>query len=71
MGKCPKCGKEISHLNTMWMEMLTGIVSWNDEFMDFEEREREADEDGVVLLCPLCNEEVGYSEADAEKILKE
>jgi len=61
--------KEISYLNAVWRETITGEVFWHD-ILDFEECAREVDEDSVVLECPLCNEEVGYSEADAEKILK-
>jgi len=56
MARCPKCGKEISNMNVIWRDPALEEVFWDD--------------DGLVFKCPVCCEDVGYNEADAEKILK-
>lgn len=78
MGKCPSCGKEIEYLEGVRRVKIMEEFYWDGKDMDFialnagmsAEQEREVEDGMLILLCPLCGKEVGYSEADVKKILK-
>ena len=70
MGKCPVCKKEISYLNRIYTVIATDEIIWNGEDLEIETVDLEEEDGAVVLCCPLCGEEIGYSLDDAEDILK-
>lgn len=69
MGKCPYCKRDISYLNRTYRVIATDEVTWDGEGLVVETTDLEEEDGAVVLRCPLCGEDIGYSLDDAEEIL--